>query len=138
MSLKVKSATVKVHVMVKLALCLGHVCAEVSSLQHGKVSQVHVALQVSAVVTCEAAGPWGLISTIESIMATQAEKSVAGFLDFCIARCKGEPLPEYGSDTEYLEEFLDAAETLSIASSADLGGGMFPAFRECLVKFSRL
>jgi hypothetical protein len=40
-------------------------------------------LQVTAVVTCEAAGPWGLITTIEGIMATQAEKSVSGFLDFC-------------------------------------------------------
>ena len=79
--------------------------------------------QVSAVVTCEAAGPWGLISTIESIMATQAEKSVAGFLDFCIARCKGEPLPQYASDTDHLEEFMDAAETLSMASSADVGNG---------------
>lgn len=86
-------------------------------------SQVHVTAQVSAVVTCEAAGPWGLISTIESIMATQAEKSVAGFLDFCIARCKGEPLPQYASDTDHLEEFLDAAETLSMASSADVGNG---------------
>lgn len=100
-------------------------------------SGVHATLQVSAVVTCEAAGPWGLISTIESIMATQAEKSVAGFLDFCTARCKGEPLPEYASDTEYLEEFLDAAETLSIASSADLGGGACSAFRKC-VKCSKL
>ena len=79
--------------------------------------------QVTAVVTCEAAGPWGLISTIEGIMATQAEKSVAGFLDFCVARCKGEPLPVYAPDAEVLEEFLDAAETLSVASSADLGSG---------------
>ncbi len=91
---------------------------------------MHLYLQVSAVVTCEAAGPWGLVSTIESIMATQAEKSVSGFLDFCRARCKGEPLPAYASDTEFLEEFLDAAETLSIASSADLGSGMFPSFTQ--------
>ena len=52
---------------------------------------------------------------------------MAGFLDFCIARCKGEPLPQYASDTEYLVEFLDAAEDPSaIASSGDLGSGMFP------------
>ena len=66
-------------------------------------------------------------------MATQAEKSVAGFLDFCTARCKGEPLPQYASDTEYLEEFLDAAETLSMASSGDLGSGVPPAVTMRLV-----
>lgn len=83
-------------------------------------------MQVTAVVTCEAAGPWGLITTIEGIMATQAEKSVSGFLAFCTARCKGEPLPEYApSDAEYMDEFLDAAETLSMASSGDLGGTLF-------------
>lgn len=81
--------------------------------------------QVTAVVTCEAAGPWGLISTIEGIMAQQAEKSVTGFLAFCTARCKGEPVPEYASDVEFIDEFLDAAETLSIASSGDLGGWYF-------------
>jgi len=85
-----------------------------------------VLVQVTAVVTCEAAGPWGLITTIEGIMATQAEKSVSGFLAFCTARCKGEPLPEYArSDAEYMDEFLDAAETLSMASSGELGGILF-------------
>lgn len=80
---------------------------------------------------CEAAGPWGLITTIEGLMAGQAEKSVSSFLVFCTARCKGEPFAEdkgepfaeYASDVEFAEEFLDAAETLSIASSGDLGGG---------------
>ena len=72
---------------------------------------------------CEAAGPWGLISTIEGLMAGQAEKSVSSFLAFCTARCKGEPFAEYASEAEFAEEFLDAAETLSIASSGDLGGG---------------
>ena len=75
-------------------------------------------------VICEAAGPWGLISTIEGLMASQAEKSVASFLAFCAARCKGEPFAEYAADAEFAEEFLDAAETLSIASSGDLGGGL--------------
>ena len=80
-------------------------------------------MQVTALVMCEAAGPWGLISTIEGLMAGQAEKSVSSFLSFCAARCKGEPFAEYASDAEFAEEFLDAAETLSIASSGDLGGG---------------
>ena len=32
----------------------------------------------------------------------------------------------YAPDAEVLEEFLDAAETLSVASSADLGSGASP------------
>lgn len=86
-------------------------------------------MQVTAVVFCEAAGPWGLISTIEGIMATQAEKSVAGFLAFCTARCKGEALSDFTLDADFMdEEFLDAAETLSIASSGDFGGGALAVF----------
>lgn len=82
-------------------------------------------MQVTAVVICEAAGPWGLVSTIEGIMATQAEKSLSGFLAFCTARCKGEALSDYTLDAEFMdEEFLDAAETLSVASSGDFGGGV--------------
>ena len=80
-------------------------------------------------VTCAAAGPWGLITTIENLMAEQAAESVRDFLHFCAQRClthagggdqalvDAQPdLAGYASDLESSYElFQDAAETMSIA-----------------------
>ena len=89
---------------------------------------LHAGRQVLARVTCAAAGPWGLITTIENIMAEQAADSVRDFLHYCAQRCMmhraaEQPLldaqPElagYASDLESSYElFQDAAETMSVA-----------------------
>ena len=41
---------------------------------------------VLAQATCEAAGPWGMIGTIEGIMAEQAAKAIQKFLRYCSSR----------------------------------------------------
>ncbi|BDA49197.1 hypothetical protein COCOBI_13-3070 [Coccomyxa sp. Obi] len=82
--------------------------------------------EVTAKVVCAAAGPWGLVSTIEGIMAQQAEKSVQSFLEFCAERCRegAQALPDYLSDADTVELFQDAAESLlgAYPSSGDLAG----------------
>ena len=36
---------------------------------------------------CEAAGPWGMVGTIEGIMADQATAAIKKFMDFCAIQC---------------------------------------------------
>lgn len=43
--------------------------------------------QMAVEVTCEAAGPWGLIGTIEDAMATQAAATIQDFAKFCQRWC---------------------------------------------------
>ena len=43
--------------------------------------------QVSSEAECSAAGPWGLVATIEGIMAREAQASMTQFLDYCAAEC---------------------------------------------------
>ena len=45
-------------------------------------------MQVLAVVTCSAAGPYGLTGTIESFMAETARKSLQEFLDYILTYLK--------------------------------------------------
>lgn len=40
-------------------------------------------VEVHALVTCSAAGPWGMIGFIEGIMAEQAKTGMMLFFDFC-------------------------------------------------------
>jgi hypothetical protein len=95
-------------------------------------------VQVTATVTCEAAGPWGLVSTIEGIMAQQAEASVKSFLNFCAARCAASPevqlLPDYASDTDTLDVFQDAAESLTTMTSSHVSGVLTTFERRIVVK----
>lgn len=42
-----------------------------------------ISLQIIVEVSCSAAGPWGLVSVIESVMVEQARVGMKGFLDFC-------------------------------------------------------
>ena len=88
----------------------------------------HAGWQVFAKVICAAAGPWGLIGTIENIMAEQAAESVRDFLHFCVQRCMTHDAEQavdvqpdfvsYGSDLESSYElFQDALETASQAYS---------------------
>lgn len=80
-------------------------------------------MQVTAKVLCSAAGPWGLVSTIEGIMAQQAYASVQSFLDFCAQKCTAgaQPLPEYASDADTVELFQDAAESF-LGGPGELSG----------------
>ena len=39
-------------------------------------------------MSCAAAGPWGLVGTIEEAMAAQARASVEGFLAFAVSWCE--------------------------------------------------
>ncbi|EIE24777.1 hypothetical protein COCSUDRAFT_62188 [Coccomyxa subellipsoidea C-169] len=82
--------------------------------------------EVTAKVLCAAAGPWGLVSTIEGIMAQQAQASVQSFLEFCAQKCKQETqqLPGYTSDAETVEFYQDAADTFlgAYPPSAELAG----------------
>ncbi len=87
-------------------------------------------LQVTAKVLCAAAGPWGLVSTIEGIMAQQAQASVQSFLEFCSQKCKQDTqqLPGYTSDAETVEFYQDAADTFlgAYPPSAELAGAIRP------------
>ena len=44
-------------------------------------------LQVRSEAECSAAGPWGLVSMIEGIMAQEASKSMTRFLEYCAHEC---------------------------------------------------
>jgi hypothetical protein len=81
---------------------------------------------VTAKVLCAAGGPWGLVSTIEGIMAQQALASVQSFLNFCTEKCTEgtQQLRGYTSDAETVEFYQDAAETFLGAHSlpAELAG----------------
>ena len=45
-------------------------------------------MQVQATVICSAAGPWGMVAAIESVMASQAQLSTKEFLSFCQQWCQ--------------------------------------------------
>ncbi|KAK9812301.1 hypothetical protein WJX73_000606 [Symbiochloris irregularis] len=103
-------------------------------------------LEVKA--SCEAAGPWGMIGTIEGIMAEQAGLAIAKFLEYAQSVASAEyqepPLerdrgpftedataaPRQGAEamspaasTSYSEYFFDARERLPrVSSSASVSG----------------
>ncbi len=43
--------------------------------------------QMRVDISCAAAGPWGLVGTIEDAMAAQARSTIDGFLAFCVSWC---------------------------------------------------
>ena len=43
--------------------------------------------RVTVQATCEAAGPWGMVGTIEGIMGEQASMAVTKFLNYCSEKC---------------------------------------------------
>ncbi|KAK9826417.1 hypothetical protein WJX81_002278 [Elliptochloris bilobata] len=98
---------------------------------------------VVATLTCSAAGPWGMVGAIETIMASQAQTSVGAFIDFCAHRCAGDaldagsasnaalglglmsqpsggdPNPEGSEDgAESIAAFYEAAESIAAMSEA--------------------
>ena len=84
---------------------------------------------------CTAAGPWGLISTIENLMANQAEESVRDFLHFCARKCMmyGGGMEEpslaagYASDLDSIyDNYQDASEALPDLAAAAAGSGEIP------------
>ena len=88
-----------------------------------------------ATVVCTAAGPWGLISTIENLMADQAGESVRDFLHFCVRKCMmcaggmEEPVlaAGYASDMDSVyDNFQDATDALPELAAAAAGPGELP------------
>ncbi|GMH39329.1 hypothetical protein BSKO_07227 [Bryopsis sp. KO-2023] len=90
------------------------------------VSNSETGCQIVVVVTCSAAGPWGMISFIEGIMAEQARVGMEGFLEFCkgeifsrnVSLEGGAGAEEVRSIASLSDEFFDLQETLSEASNS--------------------
>ena len=107
-------------------------------------------VQLCCVVTCSAAGPYGLVGTIEGVMASAAQRSLQEFLDYVHAyarqRLSQLPAAEAAVEAEVeggwgaadavstqataaaeAEQFYDAQEEGMLVEAGDRSGGLAEA-----------
>lgn len=87
-----------------------------------RLSPCPTGCQMTIDVTCEAAGPWGLIGTIEEAMASQAKTTIERFTAFCQDWCAQQGHAAAGTDRSLTSTASKGQQDLVLKPVAHKGG----------------